>query len=196
MLMHELRERGWANCDSARLLLHAEFQENNEGGEEGAITGVILYTFLECNSSDAVGRLPRLKLGPPRPFRSLFHGEELDIFALKVSVPIIHGLIEALDLQRREADAMWKQVTQRFRQRYNDFEEKSLEHEWDWPGHQLGEEEGDCANKSGRECAEAWKEAYEDTYRHKFEQVMEVATPEVSVIWLAMKTAESGKRME
>ena len=196
VLMDELKKRGWTNCDNVRLLLHAEFQENNEGGEEGAITGVILYTFLECYSSDAVGGLPRLKRGPLRPFRSLFHGEELDIFALKVSVPIIHGLIEALDLQRREADAMWKQVTQSFRQRYNDFEEKSLEHEWDWPGHQLGKEEGDCANESCRECAEAWKEAYEDIYRHKSEEVMEVATPEVSAVWLAMKTAESGKRME
>ena len=195
ILREELRKRGSANCEDARLLLHAEYQENNEGGEERARIGVILYTFLECKSSDAADNLPRLSLVHRSPFRSVFRGEQFDIFALKVSVPIVRHLIGALNWPKPEADAVWKKITQSFQERYNDFEEISMEHEEGWRGHELGKD-GDCANVSGPNCAQAWKEAYEDIYRHKAEQLQDALIPGASVAWLLIKTTESGKQTE
>ena len=193
LLRRELKKYRSENCEKSRLVLHADFQEKRNDGEAEVRIGDIAYRFLRCKPPGEDDDLPRLSFVHDEPIRSLVHEEQLDIVALKVSVPIIGHLLREVELPKPETDLLWQRVTDSFGRYYDDFGGESVRQKGGWRGHELAKNDG-CANVSGRQCAEAWKEAYEDISRYKAEQVMDTAIPEVSVAGLLIKTTKAGKR--
>lgn len=192
LLSRALKNYRSADCKNNRLLLHAEFRGSTEGGQAESGVGDLTHRLLRCKPPERSGDQPRLSLLLDEPIQSLVREEQFDLVALTVSVPITRHLMDAAELSKLETNAMWQRLTEAFRQRYEDFEYKSLSHEVDWLGHRLAESDG-CADRSVSECAEAWKRAYEDIHRYKENDLNDRAIPMLLVAYLLDKAHEFGE---